>query len=437
VTVNATDAVGNPATAVTIPTVAVTRVKWMRQVAAAPLVGAPVLSASVGQVIVGGNAVGGNPIQSVRTADGGLAWSAGHLLVPVLDSVAANMALDPTPASGANPTTPVLYVNGTDNAYALHINGNSIDKSCSLNIPGVRGSPVLFGAGASGEAVVVGPSIARAYMLSAAGGGCTEPHVGLEFGATALNPGLGPPSANGSTVFMGYDNSGNGTATDIGLKSIQFTGGIFGTTIATGTIGKQPTSNVGQDALTPASELFFEVNLDTKGYRYATDLTTQRWATPALGQNIFSQPLVSGQLLFLSSTALFFHNLADGTATAPPSQFPAASVTRVSPPTFGKTASFLSDAANKEVVAFDPATRTQIWSFKGSGTTAPSTALSSVATEAALGADGVLYFGDSVGHVYALITDTTPATTAPGDWPRTGFDNCNSNHAGNTGFTCQ
>jgi len=286
--------------------------------------------------------------------------------------------------------------------------------------------------------VVVGPSIAHAYTLNAAGGACTEPHVGLEFGAVALNPGLGPPSANGSTVFMGYDNSGNGTATDIGLKSIQFTGGIFGTTITTGAIGKQPATNTGPDAITPASDLFFEVNGDHKGYRYATDLTTQVWgSTPVLGaaQNIFSQPLVSGSLVFLSSTSLFFHNLGDGTANG--TQFPAASVTRVSPPTFGKTATFLSDAANKEVVAFDPTTRTQIWSFKGSGTTAPSTALSSVATEAALGGDGVLYFGDSVGHVFALITDTTPATTAPGDWPRTGFDNCNSNHAGNTGFTCQ
>ncbi|HZX95002.1 MAG TPA: hypothetical protein VFE90_10830, partial [Myxococcales bacterium] len=64
VTANAKDAAGNPATAVTIPSVAVTRVKWMRQVAPAiNLAGAPLLSAQVGQVIVGGSvSAGSDPI---------------------------------------------------------------------------------------------------------------------------------------------------------------------------------------------------------------------------------------------------------------------------------------------------------------------------------------------------------------------------------------
>jgi len=63
--------------------------------------------------------------------------------------------------------------------------------------------------------------------------------------------------------------------------------------------------------------------------------------------------------------------------------------------------------------------------------------MSSIGTEATLGADGVLYFGDSGGRLYALFVDDTPLATATGDWPRTGYDNCNSNHANNTGFVCQ
>ena len=61
----------------------------------------------------------------------------------------------------------------------------------------------------------------------------------------------------------------------------------------------------------------------------------------------------------------------------------------------------------------------------------------SLTTEPTLASDGTLYFGDNGGRVYAIITDTAPATTGASDWPRTGYDNCNSNHAANTGYTCQ
>jgi hypothetical protein len=30
-----------------------------------------------------------------------------------------------------------------------------------------------------------------------------------------------------------------------------------------------------------------------------------------------------------------------------------------------------------------------------------------------------------------------PATTGASDWPRTDYDNCNSNHSANTGYSCQ
>ena len=90
------------------------------------------------------------------------------------------------------------------------------------------------------------------------------------------------------------------------------------------------------------------------------------------------------------------------------------------------------------MVALDPGTRAQQWRYLGDSATLPlGTRLFGVATEATLASDGTLYFGDSNGRVFAILTDASPTTTQPNEWPRTGYDNCNSNHAGNLGYTCQ
>ena len=110
---------------------------------------------------------------------------------------------------------------------------------------------------------------------------------------------------------------------------------------------------------------------------------------------------------------------------------------QLSPPAIATTTYFVSNQQNQEMVAVNASDRTSRWAYRGSSSTSPNTRMSSVGTEATLGADGVLYFGDNGGRLYALIVDDTPQQTAPGDWPRTGYDNCNSNHSNNTGFTCQ
>jgi len=79
------------------------------------------------------------------------------------------------------------------------------------------------------------------------------------------------------------------------------------------------------------------------------------------------------------------------------------------------------------------APKNPLWLYRGDAATTPGSGLSSIATEATLASDGTLYFGDSSGHVYALITDTTPTPAAAAEWPRTGYDNCNSNHANKHG----
>jgi outer membrane protein assembly factor BamB len=65
-------------------------------------------------------------------------------------------------------------------------------------------------------------------------------------------------------------------------------------------------------------------------------------------------------------------------------------------------------------------------------------ALSGVGTEPAIDDQGILYFGQDSGNVYAIITDVgTPLPADGADWPRIGFDRCNSANANNPGFTCR
>ncbi len=101
---------------------------------------------------------------------------------------------------------------------------------------------------------------------------------------------------------------------------------------------------------------------------------------------------------------------------------------------------YLSDASAKVIHAIDSVTgtttRADKWTYGGSGTT-PVTTISSLTTEPTLASDGTLYFGDNGGKVYAILTDTTQAATGANDWPRTGYDICNSNHSANAGYTCQ
>jgi hypothetical protein len=106
-----------------------------------------------------------------------------------------------------------------------------------------------------------------------------------------------------------------------------------------------------------------------------------------------------------------------------------------------------------ELVAIDKTAPTvPAWVFQGTAgasqgypaaITQPSFTLTA-RTEASLDADGTLYFGDTAGKVYAIVTDSPAAvatsTNGLADWPKTGYDNCNSASAGNQwfkGFVCR
>jgi len=348
------------------------------------------------------------------------------------------MVLDATPSSDTAHPTPILYVNSGDSVYALNFGSTRVEKYCSspVSSTNLSGSPVLFGGGATADVVAVAGNTVAAFITSVktGGGGClghgTHSFVSPPPATATQQPVLGPPSANGNTVFFGYDNSSL-AAGDLGLKSIQFSAGAFSSP-GTQSLGQQPSAGTNASAISAAGDLFFGVDADRKFYRYGANLTTFKWATTAVPLMV-SQPLVSGSLTFGSTNILNVYNTSDGNLAW---SF-GASLTQVSPPTIANGSIFVSNARNKEMVAVDSTSHSAKWTYSGSAATMPSTALASVATEAALATDGTLYFGDAGGHVYALISDSLPLTPGAADWPKTGYDNCNSNHAGNTGFVCQ
>ena len=431
--VTAQDAVGNPTTAV-LPPVGVTRVKWVRGIGTAPgtLAGAPLIVEPLGLVIVAGKVTTGDAVVAFKTSDGSLAWSFG---AGKFTEIVSNVALDPTPSTDGNRPFPMLYLNTSGgDFYAVHFTASGTPSYCMLSIPGLAGSPVIFGGGPTAYAILAAGDTAYSVRASVAGTGC--PVSGIKTQIVAAGVTLGPPSANASRIYFGYDNG----TTDRGVKSAVFSiasGNFDSNSITSANAGNQP-SNSGPKAaaVSPPSDVFFGVDKNNTVYRYAAALgsNTPVWSAATAGANIFSQPVVSGGVVFASTTDLETRNI-DGTS---PGAFGLAA-TQVSPPTITTDTIFVSDTKIgpiNELLAFDRA-KAQLWAYRGDATTSPGTALASVAIEATLASDGTLYFGDSSGHVFALITDTTPTVAAANEWPRTGYDNCNSNHAGNTGFVCQ
>jgi hypothetical protein len=425
--------------------VAITRAKWVRTVAVPGLVslaGSPVLtSLPVPQLIIGGTNNVGDPIVSISTAGttaatlpGAKLWSTGHSLSAVIGSVTSNMAYDPTSSSLATRPTPVLYVNSSNVTYALHVTASGIDQYCTSTIGAgpVIGSPAMLSGGSASRVVVAGDTNAIAAVsnlgMGASGGSCSNRNVGV-----GTSPVVGPPSVNGTTVYFGYDNTAN-VNNDLGIGSVTFSSGNFGTPVTTN-LGFTSTNNITTAAIAAPDDLFFGNNRTGFFYRYGTNGTPVWASTPSLSSNIYTQPTLSGGLVFGTSNGLYAYAKASGAKSwAYPTN---GGLTQATPPTFGADGSlYFSDSRNNEIVAIDNA-QSPKWTYVGSATTTPVTTLSSIATEAAMGTDGTLYFGDSNGKVYALITDTTPAATAAGDWPRTGFDNCNSGNASNPGYTCQ
>jgi outer membrane protein assembly factor BamB len=381
------------------------------------------------QIIVGGTAPGKDPIVALGPK-GRVLWQYGG--TQGISAITGNVAYDSTQAS------PMLYALSGSTIYAMHLVTTGVDKFCTAAVTTPAGSPVLVAGAALVTDTSPTPRRVTAFApanLAVNGGACSIVDFGRLTGKDGAK--IGPPTANGNTVYWGYDNNPP-TAGDTGIVSATFSGAAFSgvTAHAFGT-GVAPYIAGALSFAALADAFFFGHNLNRIYYSFKLDYSSN-WATPAFtGATSLVNPMVVAKGLALGSTTnsgqlYAFDKAAPGTQKW---VFPAGGdLTNIS---LVATASdgmlYFTDSKNNELVALSPGTSsaTMKWNFTGPvGVT-----LSGIGTEPTIDGNGILYFGQDSGNVYALITDVGAAAPAVGnDWPRTGFDNCNSSNAA---FICQ
>jgi outer membrane protein assembly factor BamB len=439
VTVAAADKVGNLGPATTQP-VNVSRLRWVQKLKLQPqglqtLRGSPIVTTQpVPQIIVGGtSSASQDPIVALGPK-GGILWHYGGTApgAQTISPVTGNMAYDSTPAS------PMLYALSGNTIYAMHLTTAGVDKFCKNAVTAQAGSPVV----AAGAVLVTDTGAAPRQVtpftpanLTVAGGVCLQ-RTAASLGGIAT---IGPPTANGSTIYWGYDNTPT-TAGDAGIVSATFSGTAFSSVTAHPFGAGVPPQIAGSFTFVALADAFFFGNSLNRTYHsFKTTDYTASWTTPAFtGSAVLVNPMVVGKSLALGSTTSLGKLYAfDKTAGTQKWVFPTGTgdltnISLVATASDGKLY-FTDSSTPNEMVALAPGTSAaaRIWNFTGP----VGAVLSGIGTEPTIDGNGILYFGQDSGNVYALITDVGAAAPAVGnDWPRTGFDNCNSSNAA---FICQ
>jgi len=187
-----------------------------------------------------------------------------------------------------------------------------------------------------------------------------------------------------------------------------------------------------------ADAFFFGNSLNRTYHSFKLDYSAN-WTSPGFsGSAVLVNPMVVSKTLALGSTTSLGKLYAfDKTAGTQKWVFPTGTgdltnISLVATASDGKLY-FTDSSTPNELVALAPgaSAATRLWNFTGP----IGAVLSGIGTEPTIDGNGILYFGQDSGNVYALITDVGAAAPAVGnDWPRTGFDNCNSSNAA---FICQ
>ena len=435
VTVTVKDRAGNVGTA-TKSDVAVTRVKWVRKMGSSIInfAGSPIVtSVPAPQIILGGSEHDSSGAVLSLAPDGTKLWQAGH--AQGITTISQNMAY--------SPVTKLLYVvpSSGASAYAFPLTGSNqtpagVGAGIACTGGGVSGAPTIIESGGS-EYALVPDDTASFHRLTAflvAGATCT----GADNLKTASWTGnVYTASTDGSNIYLGHD--------DTALAKATFSGGSF-------TVPIDAAATVAIDGnIAIAGGLFFGDDNNNVYRDFSSSGLTTAWTNGGNGPNANypdTSALVTEQYVFGS----FKKNTYDGHLYAySPSNgataftYPATSsggVGALSNVALGADDTiYVSDRGNGEIVALAaPASgmvATKLWFFSHVGATtitAPSQA-GPATTEPTIDAAGTMYFGDGAGNVFALITDSGGPLppTAGSNWPRVGFDNCNS---GNTSFNC-
>jgi hypothetical protein len=418
----------------------ITRLRWMRALPAAfgPVKGAPVLAPISGSryLLVGGTGTSAaDTIAQINDA-GGLVKTAGNGVVgPVLD----NMAF--------SPVTNLLYVvqEGGQKMFAFAVSAAGLSVAYFCDLGGgakINGAPAIFADG-SLERVLVTDSISHNLiaLTGIVNGMCESP---LLWPRQPIGSGsVMSPSTDGANVYVGYQNSG--------IAKALFARGAFQ---AAGVLNPVPTDQVGAVSIVQA-RLFVGFN-QTHAYRaYGTDLAPATlWPTTAgaMSDTILAPPVVSNGLVIgaadINDGLLRAFQASDGSTafsynpTAPSkSALSAVAISSTVPPVyyFSDGSGELNAAAQSGTAGAAPLT----WGspFKGKSALGMDLSFANYGTEPVIGPDGTLYFAannatNTNWNVYAIMTDTGPGVApGPTNWPRVGFDNCNSNNSSLT--NCQ
>ena len=441
VTVTVKDRVGNVGT-FTDGSVAVTRVKWARKMLTSAGInafsGSPIVTSTpTNQIIFGGaNNASPGPIVSLAP-DGTKLWQAGN--AQGITSISANMAY--------SPNTQLLYVvpgNSGASAYAMSLTGSSqatagVGSVITCTGSKLVGSPSLIkGANGTEYAMIPdvnpGATVDQLDAFAVAGSSCSSAHSMTSTTLADTWSGIvSTATTDGTTVFVGHD--------DTSLAKATFSNGVF--------------QNL-TEALGFSSDVISEMGLTTSLYladvtptaRYRayvpnTLLPVSSWnsASAAGATNSVSAqtPIVSSSYVFGSFDPSRDGHLHAFDPTTGSSLFTyptdSTKIGSISPVALGSdNVVYFSDSNNSELIALTTANNAPLVSWKFTGTSGVN--ISSVTTEPTIDSTGDMYFGDSAGNVFAIITDS-PSTLAPvagSTWPRVGFDNCNS---GNTAFACK
>jgi hypothetical protein len=250
---------------------------------------------------------------------------------------------------------------------------------------------------------------------------------------------IGPPTAAGGTIYWTYDNS-VALLADAGVVTATFGSGSF-SGITSHKLGTGIPAFVGTYGFIALADAMYFGNGNLKQYYNFSFAFAPSWSSGSAPNTAFggsiqlANPMVVANGLALGASRqpgqIFAYNKLTGAVAW---NYPAGinDVGAISSPVTGPDGVIYFTGGGGELQAIAPGANaaTKKWSFTGPvGLT-----LSGAGTEAAIDGNGILYFGNG-GNLYALITDVgSPATGFGKDWPRTGFDNCNSSNAA---FTCQ
>ena len=454
VTVNAKDRVGNIANSVTVSTIAVTRVKWVRSMAGKidTIKGSPVVTTiPASQIIVTGHdsvdALG--PIASL-SPDGSILWRTGHIdATAISNNVAYSSATKTLYMLGDNAKQLFAYTVSKDVNGVVSV---GLAYNCPLKIVTTNGSavgaPTIINSGGVEYALVSDSINKRLWAFTGGAGSCSGSNPAFN-NNNAWNGFVNPPTTDGTLVYLPHDGTN--------LSSVPFTAGAFGTPVTDAGTGFAAQGILGPVAI--ANALFFGDTSTVAGHVYSYTsafAASTNWTTgvsAAIGGGLNAPAVVGSTYVFAPATTGEGHFHAFN-KTAPATSFQWAiggggsQIGNSSAPALGADgAIYFSDDANKELVPIKVSSNTpsliSTWAstFQGSVTQVISagptdTLIDSLGTEPTIDANGVLYFGTVAGKVYALITDSggpLPAS-AGSTWPRVGYDNCNSS---NTAFSCQ